>query len=164
MNRQKLPFKDSRFDVITMIDCVEHFENPEKVISEAKRVLKPGGFIFIETANYNAIGRKIFGKDWPVYSDNYHLYPWVTRKKLERWLSPLTVIDYWTFGFQPPLHKSELGKAFLRGKVFLFLSGILFWRRSPAYYFFRKTHADYWDCCWCAAKKARPSRRAHHTR
>ncbi|MBC7539473.1 MAG: methyltransferase domain-containing protein, partial [Bacteriovorax sp.] len=38
-----LPFDDNSFDVITCMDVIEHLENPQFVLSEMKRVLKPGG-------------------------------------------------------------------------------------------------------------------------
>lgn len=42
-----IPFDDNSFDVITCMDVIEHLENPEFVLSEMKRVLKPGGrFLF----------------------------------------------------------------------------------------------------------------------
>jgi ubiquinone/menaquinone biosynthesis C-methylase UbiE len=42
-----IPFEDNSFDVITCMDVIEHLENPEFVLSEMRRVLKPGGrFLF----------------------------------------------------------------------------------------------------------------------
>lgn len=37
---EKLPFKNNFFDLIVFVWVFEHLENPEKVISEAYRVLK----------------------------------------------------------------------------------------------------------------------------
>ncbi|MBC7714915.1 MAG: class I SAM-dependent methyltransferase, partial [Rhizobacter sp.] len=42
-----LPFADNSFDVITCMDVIEHLENPEFVLREINRILKPGGrFLF----------------------------------------------------------------------------------------------------------------------
>lgn len=38
-----LPFEDETFVAVTMFDLLEHFRKPEKAITEAFRVLKPGG-------------------------------------------------------------------------------------------------------------------------
>ncbi len=39
----KLPFEDKSFDTVFSFDAFEHVSQPEKMLSEAKRVLKPGG-------------------------------------------------------------------------------------------------------------------------
>jgi len=40
-------FKDNQFDIVLMIAVMEHLKDPEKVVREIKRVLKPDGkFIF----------------------------------------------------------------------------------------------------------------------
>ncbi|MBC7429278.1 MAG: class I SAM-dependent methyltransferase [Bacteriovorax sp.] len=42
-----LPFEDNAFDVIVCMDVIEHLENPQVVLKEMYRVLKPGGrFLF----------------------------------------------------------------------------------------------------------------------
>jgi len=40
---QRLPFSKDRFDVVVIMDVLEHLKTPKKAISEANRVLKPGG-------------------------------------------------------------------------------------------------------------------------
>ena len=44
---EKLPFKDETFDVVLFLDVLEHIKNDQKVINEAKRVLKKNGSIII---------------------------------------------------------------------------------------------------------------------
>lgn len=48
---EKLPFKDAHFDKIIIVESFHHFQNQEKVIREAKRVLKPTGKIILEEIN-----------------------------------------------------------------------------------------------------------------
>lgn len=45
---EKLPFPDNHFDIIMSFGLLEHFENPQKAISEMVRVLKPGGLFFAD--------------------------------------------------------------------------------------------------------------------
>jgi len=45
----ELPFGNETFDIVTAIEVLEHLEKPKKVLSEIKRVLKPGGkFIIVQ--------------------------------------------------------------------------------------------------------------------
>ena len=44
-----LCFKSNTFDLVVSLHTIEHLHNPEKLIAEAKRVLKPGGYLFIVT-------------------------------------------------------------------------------------------------------------------
>jgi SAM-dependent methyltransferase len=48
-----LPFASESFDAVTMFDLLEHVQNDKKAISEALRVLRPGGFLLISTPNEN---------------------------------------------------------------------------------------------------------------
>lgn len=47
-----LPFKDASFDAVTMNDFFEHVGSPEKALSEAMRVLRPGGRLYINFPPY----------------------------------------------------------------------------------------------------------------
>jgi demethylmenaquinone methyltransferase/2-methoxy-6-polyprenyl-1,4-benzoquinol methylase len=44
---ENLPFEDNRFDVVTVAFGVRNFENPLKGLQEIRRVLKPGGSLFV---------------------------------------------------------------------------------------------------------------------
>lgn len=46
-----LPFKDKSFDIVTMIEVIEHVDNPVLILSEVRRVLKPEGILHVTTAN-----------------------------------------------------------------------------------------------------------------
>lgn len=54
--KDKLPFKDNYFDIVTFIEVIEHVENPDAVLKEIRRVLKSDGILHITTAN----------KWWPI--------------------------------------------------------------------------------------------------
>ncbi len=51
----KLPFKNNTFDLVLSITMFEFIKNPEKIIKEIYRVLKPGGEIIIGTMNAKSL-------------------------------------------------------------------------------------------------------------
>lgn len=67
-------FPDNFFDVVTMFHVFEHIPNPRKVLSEIKRILKPGGFLIIGVPNFNGVNSKIFRKYWAGLSFPLHCF------------------------------------------------------------------------------------------
>lgn len=49
LEKRKINFNGKKFDKILIIDSLEHFRNPKKIISFAENNLKKGGFLFIST-------------------------------------------------------------------------------------------------------------------
>jgi SAM-dependent methyltransferase len=47
----RLPFSAGSFDVVLLIEVLEHLESHFNVIAEAARVLRPGGFLLFTTPN-----------------------------------------------------------------------------------------------------------------
>jgi len=56
---EMLPFEDSKFDLLIVDNVLDHCENPEKVINEIKRVLKPDGLIYFRQNTYHLWGKAI---------------------------------------------------------------------------------------------------------
>ncbi|MCM8796413.1 MAG: class I SAM-dependent methyltransferase [Candidatus Omnitrophica bacterium] len=44
---EQIPFKEARFDSVICTELLEHLRQPEECLLEIKRVLKPGGFVYI---------------------------------------------------------------------------------------------------------------------
>ncbi len=61
-------FPDNYFDLISIRHVVEHLDDPKALLTEASRILKPGGSLLIRTPNCLAAGRKIFPECW--YADD----------------------------------------------------------------------------------------------
>jgi SAM-dependent methyltransferase len=49
---EDLPFEDQSFDIVYSANVLEHTSNPMRVLSEALRVLRPGGILHFEIPNY----------------------------------------------------------------------------------------------------------------
>jgi ubiquinone/menaquinone biosynthesis C-methylase UbiE len=48
MNAENMAFEDSSFDTVCISYSIHHLENPKQVLTEIKRVLKPGGHLIIQ--------------------------------------------------------------------------------------------------------------------
>ena len=61
-----LPFPDASFDVVCAMDLLEHVEEPQRLIAEASRVLRPGGRFIFHTFNRNWLANLIIikGVEW----------------------------------------------------------------------------------------------------
>ncbi len=128
----KLPFRDNTFDLLISISLIEHLPTPETqaFLSEAKRVLKNGGWIFLVTPNLSALRRFLLGKKWMGHLDPTHqkLYHYSQIKKILKenkfsqinYYHPLTPSDriFWPF-----FYFLKLSPSFLRCAVnYLFIS------------------------------------------
>jgi 2-polyprenyl-3-methyl-5-hydroxy-6-metoxy-1,4-benzoquinol methylase len=49
-----------RFDLILLLNLIEHVRDPRQVLSKAKKLLAPGGLIVIKTPNWEALDAKVF--------------------------------------------------------------------------------------------------------
>jgi len=51
LNDYRLPFEDAAFDAVLCFETVEHFSEPEKLVLELGRVVRPGGQMVLTTPN-----------------------------------------------------------------------------------------------------------------
>jgi 2-polyprenyl-6-hydroxyphenyl methylase/3-demethylubiquinone-9 3-methyltransferase len=61
-----LPYEDATFDVVCAMDLIEHVEQPERLVAEVGRVLRPGGMFFFHTFNRTPIANLVVikGVEW----------------------------------------------------------------------------------------------------
>ena len=52
INKEKLPFAAAKFDLVLMLDVLEHISDEQGIIKEIKRALKPGGVLIVTVPAY----------------------------------------------------------------------------------------------------------------
>ena len=48
---EQLPFENETFDIVTLDSVIEHVEDPDQVVREVARVLRPGGIVYVVSPN-----------------------------------------------------------------------------------------------------------------
>ena len=65
---------DQLFDVITLWDVIEHVEKPLEIIQQSIAHLRPGGWLVLETGNYQSTSRIMSGDSWWAYHVEHRWY------------------------------------------------------------------------------------------
>jgi 2-polyprenyl-3-methyl-5-hydroxy-6-metoxy-1,4-benzoquinol methylase len=72
---QKAAFSCESFDVVTMMDVIEHVPQPSELMSEIYRVLRPGGVVFIVTPNFASFFVWLYGpRAYAIWPDQHVIY------------------------------------------------------------------------------------------
>jgi len=61
---EKADLPPNHYDVVVMIDVIEHLPDPKTAIKEIARILKPGGILYILTPDIKGFSSKILGRYW----------------------------------------------------------------------------------------------------
>lgn len=63
------------FDVVTLMDVIEHVAEPRTLLCEIYRILRPGGVVFIVTPNFGSLFVKLYGlRAYGVWPDQHVVY------------------------------------------------------------------------------------------
>lgn len=60
-------FPDGRFDALTLFEVIEHLREPLPLLTECRRVLKPGGILLVSTANAESWTAAAMGAHWDYF-------------------------------------------------------------------------------------------------
>jgi 2-polyprenyl-3-methyl-5-hydroxy-6-metoxy-1,4-benzoquinol methylase len=85
-------FPAGAFDVVTLVEVIEHLTDPVRVLGQAVGWLRPGGLLFATTPNADSLNRRWLGPAWSVFCPPEHLTIWSPRG-LRRTLRSLGVGD-----------------------------------------------------------------------
>jgi 2-polyprenyl-3-methyl-5-hydroxy-6-metoxy-1,4-benzoquinol methylase len=95
-------FPQNGFDVVTLVELIEHVPNPDDFLQTAFSFLRPGGLLYLTTPNTQSINRRWLGVDWTVISPPEHITIWSPagiKKALTR--NNFTPQEIRTEGFNP---------------------------------------------------------------
>ena len=67
-------YPDNMFDLVTMLDVIEHFHNPHEEMKEIHRILKPGGMCFLLTPDVGSLGFRLMRSRWFELKPPEHLF------------------------------------------------------------------------------------------
>lgn len=124
------PYPDATFDLVYSSNVLEHVADPQAVIDESLRVLKPGGDLLFVVPNYGSWWEGHYGLPWlphmpawlaklyvralgrnPDYIDTLNL---VSHRQLERWLRPhrseIEIVDWGWSVFERRLRTLEFNE------------------------------------------------------
>lgn len=91
------------FDVVRLSHVLEHLPSPRKSLEKVRRLLRPGGLLWLEVPNAGSVERRLFGRYWYQWDLPRHLYHF-TSATLVRLLREV--------GFQPRKVKCDGRMAF----------------------------------------------------
>lgn len=117
-----LPFENESFDVVCAMDILEHVTEPERLIREASRLLRPGGLFFFHTFNRNPLSYLLIikGVDWfvPNAPKNMHVYPlFIKPQELTQLIHNHGLKDEKLLGFVPDFLTGSFWKLLVTRRV-----------------------------------------------
>jgi len=79
MDGHELHFLDDTFEAVSLVDVIEHVENPSQVLRETYRVLKKDGILYLTTPNPSHISiflRYLRNKRLVIQCDHINIWFW----------------------------------------------------------------------------------------
>ncbi len=96
---EALPYADASFDHVACLGALLYFDNPDQALTEVRRVIKPGGRLFVRTVNRHNLVRLLRGRNIDPAAKNYY-----TESELAELLRRhgFLVNRTFSYGFYPP--------------------------------------------------------------
>lgn len=79
-------FPDEHFDVAALYHVIEHLPSPRHALDELHRILRPGGWLVIETPNIDTLWFRLLGARWRQFIPDHRFFfaPETLRRLLTR--------------------------------------------------------------------------------
>jgi SAM-dependent methyltransferase len=108
--------EDEAFDVVTFWSALEHTNEPRANLTEARRILRPGGKLIVQVPNAAGYQARLFGGDWFALDAPRHRYHF-TPQTLERLLSQ-TGFGVYRMTFFSKAHNAHALRQSLKSKLY----------------------------------------------
>lgn len=80
---QEAEIKEGSFDVVLMLHVIEHLPDPNKGLSQIARLIRPGGFLVLETPRFDTLSFKLLkGRERSVIAGHYYYFTRRTMRSL----------------------------------------------------------------------------------
>jgi len=124
------PYNHHSFDVITMVEVIEHMKDPAFLVEECRQLLRPGGLLLIQTANMEGLQAQKEGSEYGYYLPGHLSY--FSKRNLTTTLkqhgfSRVKAFHPVDFGLLPKLQKSRMN--------FNSITDYLQWLRITGYHY-----------------------------
>lgn len=70
---EELDLPECHYDVVILSEIVEHLLEPRAALDSARRLLRPGGALYLTTPNFDALSRRLLGARWRVITLPEHI-------------------------------------------------------------------------------------------
>jgi SAM-dependent methyltransferase len=71
------------FDVIVLLDVIEHLPDPQSTLALCRKHLNPGGVVVITTGDFSSLYARLAGRNWRLMTPPQHLW-FFTPKSIRR--------------------------------------------------------------------------------
>lgn len=106
-----LSLRNQSFDIVTMLDVLEHMTEPLVELLEVKRILKPDGLLVINAPNGQSFLAKILKTKWHLVLPPEHLF----------YFSPKNLSNFLEKNGFKVVYSGTIGKRFTLGYIFKML-------------------------------------------
>jgi SAM-dependent methyltransferase len=69
----ELRFEAEAFDVVSLVEVLEHVPEPRRLLAEVAPLLRPGGALYLTTPHVRGINARLLGTDWGAVAPPEHL-------------------------------------------------------------------------------------------
>lgn len=76
---QDCTLAEGGFDIVSMVEVLEHVDDPAELVEKARRLLRPGGVLYFTTPNAGSLSYRLLGKRWSVVTPPHHLQLFSTK-------------------------------------------------------------------------------------
>jgi len=107
----ELELPEGEFDVVCLVEVLEHLGEPLTYLRRCRSLLRPGGLLYATTPNGSGLNSRLLGTEWSIYSPPEHLQLFTPRTAAVALRK--TGFDQWSIRTEG-LNPSELRKRMSR--------------------------------------------------